>query len=453
MQMDTTYTPRLPGSGQAGGLWTNWAARVRAGENIIIGMVDGGIWPENPSLCRPRRRQRQAEPQRHPGYGAPPASWKGTADRRRLHRRQLQQQADRRAYFDKQPAQYVLHWTEFRSAARFDRRQRAMAATVPTPPARPAATPAPKRSSAASTWARSRAWRRARASPCTRCAGPTPPIHRRQERLRHRRTAWRRSKQAVKDGVNVINFSIGPAGGVLHRSDRAGLPGRSNAGVFVAASAGNGGPGRTPVAHISPWLTTVGNSTHNRELFSPMPSWAAAAKFTGASMNAALPAAPLILPNAGLAGADATNINAVRSCFGQPMECRRLLDPAKVNGKILVCDRGTNVLVNKSANGQGSRRVGVIIANVVGLVADHHQPRTRVDRARERCQRRPHQGYTPPASADRVADHAFVTGSSRCRRRSCRVLVARTERGQQPTAETGPGRAWRRHPRRRDRPT
>ena len=33
--------------------------------------------------------------------------------------------------------------------------------------------------------------------------------------------------------------------------------------MFVAASAGNNGPGNT-VAHNSPWMTTVGNSTHDR---------------------------------------------------------------------------------------------------------------------------------------------------------------------------------------------
>jgi hypothetical protein len=43
-----------------------------------------------------------------------------------------------------------------------------------------------------------------------------------------------------------------------------------------------------------------------------------------------------------------------------------LLDPAKVTGKVLVCDRGNNVLVNKSANGKTAGAVGVIIANVEG---------------------------------------------------------------------------------------
>ncbi|UUZ50901.1 hypothetical protein LP420_15510 [Massilia sp. B-10] len=43
-----------------------------------------------------------------------------------------------------------------------------------------------------------------------------------------------------------------------------------------------------------------------------------------------------------------------------------LLDPAKVAGKVLVCDRGANVLVNKSANGKAAGAGSVIIANVTG---------------------------------------------------------------------------------------
>ena len=39
----------------------------------------------------------------------------------------------------------------------------------------------------------------------------------------------------------------------------------ADAGVFVAASAGNSGPTTSTVAHPSPWITTVAAGTHNRE--------------------------------------------------------------------------------------------------------------------------------------------------------------------------------------------
>ena len=37
------------------------------------------------------------------------------------------------------------------------------------------------------------------------------------------------------------------------------------AGVFVAASAGNSGPGASTVRTTSPWVTTVAASTHDRQ--------------------------------------------------------------------------------------------------------------------------------------------------------------------------------------------
>jgi hypothetical protein len=49
--------------------------------------------------------------------------------------------------------------------------------------------------------------------------------------------------QAVKDGVNVINFSIGPStgGGTFNEATEQAFFGAAAAGVFVAASAGNQG--------------------------------------------------------------------------------------------------------------------------------------------------------------------------------------------------------------------
>ena len=39
-----------------------------------------------------------------------------------------------------------------------------------------------------------------------------------------------------------------------------------DAGVFVAASAGNDGPSLNTMNHRGPWVTTVGASTENRQL-------------------------------------------------------------------------------------------------------------------------------------------------------------------------------------------
>ena len=73
--------------------------------------------------------------------------------------------------------------------------------------------------------------------------------------------------QAVADGVDVINFSISGSRTSFNDAVETAFKNAALAGVFVAASAGNSNvfPGNaSTVAHISPWLTTVGNSTHDR---------------------------------------------------------------------------------------------------------------------------------------------------------------------------------------------
>ena len=77
-------------------------------------------------------------------------------------------------------------------------------------------------------------------------------------------------QKAIPDSVNVINFSI--SGGANPYADPVELAFLSayDAGIFVAASAGNSGPGPETVDHRGPWVTTVGAST--RAVTSSRPS-------------------------------------------------------------------------------------------------------------------------------------------------------------------------------------
>ncbi len=69
---------------------------------------------------------------------------------------------------------------------------------------------------------------------------------------------------AVTDGVDVINYSI--SGSSKYVVDPVGVAffNAAAAGVFIATSAGNGGPEESSVAHDTPWTTTVAASTHDR---------------------------------------------------------------------------------------------------------------------------------------------------------------------------------------------
>ncbi|MTV37638.1 S8 family serine peptidase [Duganella radicis] len=364
MQMDDSYVNSFIGLDKPGGLWSQLGAGA-AGEDIVIGIVDGGIWPENPSYAD--REDDNGNPS-HTGsklvYGAPPVTWKGGCDAGEgFSVANCNNKLIGARYY--KPAAQTLHWTEFNSA------RDSVAGT--------------EGQGGHGSHTSSTAGGNGNVSVLTgglnlgKTSGVAP-----RARIAAYKVCWTDGvtgkngcatansvaaiNQAVKDGVNVINFSIGPStgGGTFNEATEQAFFGAAAAGVFVAASAGNQGPTATapaPVAHISPWLTTVGNSTHDR-LYLADAALGSGATVTGVSSNANTPSAPLILStDAGVAGADPVKLG---QCFGPADSMSPLLDPAKVTGKILVCNRGDNVLVNKSANGKTAGAVGVIIANVEG---------------------------------------------------------------------------------------
>lgn len=75
--------------------------------------------------------------------------------------------------------------------------------------------------------------------------------------------------QAVADGVDVINYSIGGGPSLTGADDMAFLF-AADAGVFVATSAGNSGPGDGSMGGPAsvPWLTAVGANTQDRAFIS-----------------------------------------------------------------------------------------------------------------------------------------------------------------------------------------
>jgi subtilisin family serine protease len=177
--------------------------------------------------------------------------------------------------------------------------------------------------------------------------------------------------QAVADGVDVINYSI--SGSLTNFRDPVEISFMyaAAAGIFVAESAGNSGPTTATVAHPGPWTTTVAAGTHNRNGLGSV-TLGNAAVYSGASIATAVTAPLIDSTAAGLAGADPT---AVALCFaavdnsGTPV-----LDPALVAGKIVICDRGVNARVNKSLAVQEAGGVGMILVNtsVNSLNADFH---------------------------------------------------------------------------------
>ena len=155
--------------------------------------------------------------------------------------------------------------------------------------------------------------------------------------------------QAVADGVDVINFSISGSRTNFLDSVEVAFLFAADAGVFVAASAGNSGPTTSTVAHPGPWLTTVAAGTHNRNGEGSV-TLGNGSTYPGASFATAFGPAPLVdsanslnpayVHDPAIGIADAAT--AVELCVPGS------LDPAKVAGKMVLCKRGVIALVDKS---------------------------------------------------------------------------------------------------------
>jgi subtilisin family serine protease len=184
---------------------------------------------------------------------------------------------------------------------------------------------------------------------------------------------------AVADGVDVINYSIG-GGAAAVTADEIAFLFAADAGVHVAASAGNSGPGPGTIFNPgkAPWLTTVGANTQTRFLAGTV-ALGSAATFEGASVtlgtNGTFP-----LVDAATAAPGANGDLCISAATGTSK-----LDPAVVTGKIVLCRRGTNARVDKSLAVKNAGGVGMILYendNVSNLFTDnHHVPSVHIDNA------------------------------------------------------------------------
>ena len=183
--------------------------------------------------------------------------------------------------------------------------------------------------------------------------------------------------QAVADGVDVINFSVSGTTTDLLDPMEAAFLAAAEAGVFVSASAGNDGPAATTVAHPSPWVTTVAADTHNRTTTATV-TFGNGATYTGSSLaTTSAGPAPLVYASAATVGLPNAGETLAKLCYAAVDNGGRpVLDPAKVAGKIVVCERGNNPRVNKSRAVKEAGGVGMILVNVSpdddGIVADIH---------------------------------------------------------------------------------
>jgi subtilisin family serine protease len=171
--------------------------------------------------------------------------------------------------------------------------------------------------------------------------------------------------QAVADGVDVINFSIGgPSVNPWTDPTSLAFLAAREAGIFVSAAAGNSGPSQGTVNSPAnaPWVTAVGDATHNR-------------RFTNPALQLSGPGAPLPMQGAGITRGYGPAPMVYAGDFGDPLCLSPFPEGTWQNGEIVVCDRGFIPRMEKGLNVKAGGAGGMVLVNQVndsGLAADFH---------------------------------------------------------------------------------
>lgn len=192
-------------------------------------------------------------------------------------------------------------------------------------------------------------------------------------------------EQAIIDKVDVVNYSIGSEAVDPWRSGttaQAFLNLRS-AGVFVATSTGNAGPNSGTIGSPAnaPWITAVGNATHDRVFASAVESLTGGDtpppnSLIGASFTSGIGVRKIV---------HAKDFGSALCGIGEPESGQNCSDnnglsnpfaPGTFNGEIVVCDRGEYGRVEKGKNLSLAGAGGYILANTEewgeAVVADSH---------------------------------------------------------------------------------
>jgi len=393
MPMDTVTTPRFLGINQPpSGVWTRFDALGRPikGENIIIGHLDGGVWPENPSFSDKVDGNGKPISSHLPGtvvYNAlPPGRWAGTCQAGLgFNASHCNQKLIGARFFNAtwkavEGTGGVRTWSgEYLDSVRDPGGHGTH--TLSTSGGNENVTAIVSGSPFVITGIAPRA--RVAAYKVCYVSADANDVPNPNGGSCFQGDSAAAADAAVADGVDVINFSVGGSRTSVQGPVDTAFANAAFAGVFVATSAGNSNvfPGNaSTVAHVSPWTTTVGNSTHDRftaataTLGNGVTATGPSFQTTGVTSRAIVLATEAgITPFASLSNTDKL---ALARCYNAADRgtlggsAAAALDPAKVAGKIVVCYRGGNVLVNKTASVRDNGGSGVIIQNLpAGLLA------------------------------------------------------------------------------------
>ncbi|XP_072957199.1 subtilisin-like protease SBT1.3 [Typha angustifolia] len=343
-KLHTTRSPQFLGIGPA--VTNSIYSSAVANHDVVVGVLDTGIWPESPSF-------------NDMGLGPIPTKWKGACEvgrgfsKKNCNRKIV---GARIFYHGYEASSGPINETsEFKSPRDQDGHGTHTAATAVG-----AAVPNANLFSYARGTAR----------------GMAP-----RARIAAYKVCWSGGcfssdilaavDRAVADGVDILSISLGGGISSYYRDSLSvSAFGAMEMGVFVACSAGNGGPDPISLTNVSPWITTVGASTMDRD-FPARIKLGNGINSTGVSLYKGrrnlLPQKqyPVVYM-----GGNQSNPDPRSLCL------EGTLDPHVVAGKIVICDRGITPRVQKGQVVKEAGGIGMILTNTAAngeeLVADSH---------------------------------------------------------------------------------
>ncbi|KAL3623593.1 hypothetical protein CASFOL_032409 [Castilleja foliolosa] len=144
--------------------------------------------------------------------------------------------------------------------------------------------------------------------------------------------------QAIKDGVDVLSMSLGGESVPYYKDTIAiGAFAAMKRGIVVSCSAGNSGPTRGSVSNVAPWIMTIGAGTIDRD-FPAFATLGNGKRFMGVSLYSG----------------KGMGKNPVELVYDSSSKESSLCIPgslhrAAVKGKVVLCDRGNNSRVGKGS--------------------------------------------------------------------------------------------------------